>query len=286
MSNHTLLPLNDVNVIGAPSTLNATYSDPTSILHNGTWLLAENQPGYWTASFSYTFIPDKIRLWNADANGSGTKVFSLTPQASLSISNLSYVDPSTSKFGYCDRACPLSISSSVAYQDFFFVNVISMNAFRLDITEWYGNEGGLKALQLYGSSQALSTQSTSTLSAVSSTSTLIPTHPASPSPTSTASPETRKLLSGGAIAGVVVGIVAAVSMAVSFFIFWHRVSKRTGNSEEKFIPLGGRHEVDANGVSRTKYRTELGGHAVSELGAVPARQELGGSAVHELPVDR
>ena len=284
MSNNTLIPLDDASVIAAPSSPNATFSDPTSVLHNRTWLLAENEAGYWTASIGFTFTPARLRLWNADVDDSGVKSFSLTPLSSSALSNLSYVDPATFTTAFCDRACPLPMDPSIGYQDFSFVNLISMNAFRLDITDWYGSGGGFQGIQLYGDFQASSTQSTS-LSSASSTSTLISTSPTSPTSTGTTTTHTDTTLSGGAIAGIVVGANAAVLIAIAPFVFWRRSSKRTQQLHEKIVPLGGRHEVDADGISRAKYRGELDGHAVSELDVTPARQELEANAVHEVPGD-
>lgn len=283
----TSIPMTDASVIAAPSSSDVTYSDPTSILHNNTWLLQDNEPGYWTASFSFAFTPAKLRLWNAEVDGSGTKTFSVTPQSSAGISNFSYVDPATSEAAFCTSSCPLAESSDQGYQDFFFVNSIGMNAFRMNIDAWYGACGGLKGIALYGTYQASSNPSTSSVSSTLSSTTSSSSTPTS-SPTSSGSPQASKSLSGGVIAGIAISVITAVVLAMVSFIVWQRSFRRKhkATSEEKFVPLGGRHEFDADGISRTKHRKELGGQAVSELEYTPSRQELEGSTVPELPADR
>ncbi|KAJ9608972.1 hypothetical protein H2200_006743 [Cladophialophora chaetospira] len=288
MSNNTLIPLGDASVIAAPPSPNAAYSDPTSVLHNKTWLMADDEPGSWTASFGFAFTPARMRLWNSDVDGTGIKSFSLTPLSTSGLSNLSYVDPAELTRFFCDSQCPLADDPSPGYQDFYFVNLISMNAFRLDISSWYGNSGGFRGIQLFGDFQASTSPSTGTsVSSASSTSTRISTSATAPTSTNSAPPRTDATLSGGAIAGIVIGAlaVAATLIAIACFIFWRRKSKRTPQLDEKFIPLGGRHEVEANGTSPAKCREELDSHVVSELDVTPARQELDAAAVHEVPGD-
>jgi hypothetical protein len=290
MSNNTLIPLDSASVIAAPSSPDASFSNPTSVLHNKTWLLAANEPGYWTASLGFTFTPSRLRLWNAATDdGSGSKSFSFTPLSTSSLSNLSYVDPSTQATSFCSSRCPLAMSASTSttsFQDYFFVDLVSMNAFRIDIADWYGSEGGLQGIELYGDFQASSTTGTGSSSTISSTATIFSSAPASSSPTDNTPSQNHAALSGGAIAGIVIAVIAALAIGVASLLFWRRRTRRAAGMNEKFVPLGGRHEVDADGVSPAKYREELDGRVVSELDGTPARQEMEAPVFYELPSEK
>jgi hypothetical protein len=63
--------------------------------------------------------------------------------------NFTYVDPATGVNSSCTSECPLSSDPNVSFQDFFFVNVIGMNAFRIDISDWFGSGGGLTGIELF-----------------------------------------------------------------------------------------------------------------------------------------
>lgn len=63
--------------------------------------------------------------------------------------NLTYTDPKTGQTHACDATCPLSNDTSLGFQDFKFVNVIGMNGFKLFISDWYGQGGGLSGLELF-----------------------------------------------------------------------------------------------------------------------------------------
>ncbi|KAI1357516.1 cortical protein marker for cell polarity-domain-containing protein [Xylaria arbuscula] len=133
------------------------FSDPKNVICNtqgadgegNTWLLEDNVPGNWAASFDFAFEPTKLRLRNAHQDGRGTRTWMFTAQPNNGIMNFTYIDPETGKNMSCTNYCPLSNDSSVEYQDFRFVNTIGMNAFRIDITSWYGQGGGLDSIELY-----------------------------------------------------------------------------------------------------------------------------------------
>jgi hypothetical protein len=61
--------------------------------------------------------------------------------------NLTYSDPVTNQTLNCDAFCPLSDKAD--FQDFFFVNNVGMNSFRIDILEFYGAGGGLAGIELF-----------------------------------------------------------------------------------------------------------------------------------------
>ncbi|KAI1300324.1 cortical protein marker for cell polarity-domain-containing protein [Xylaria venustula] len=135
----------------------AGFSDPKNIICNTggtdgqgkTWLLEDNVPGNWAASFDFGFEPTKLRLRNTRQDGRGTRTWMFTAQPNNGIMNFTYIDPESGKNMSCSNKCPLSNDTSVEYQDFHFVNHIGMNAFRIDISDWYGQGGGLDSIELY-----------------------------------------------------------------------------------------------------------------------------------------
>ncbi|KAI1814083.1 cellular morphogenesis protein [Poronia punctata] len=132
------------------------FSDPKNVICNSdgsgpgkTWLIEDNVPGNLAASFDYDFRPTKLRLRNTHQDGRGTRTWSFTAQPNNGIMNFTYIDPATGRNLSCTNACPLSENASVEFQDFHFVNQIAMNAFRIDISAWYGQGGGLDGVELY-----------------------------------------------------------------------------------------------------------------------------------------
>jgi hypothetical protein len=145
------------NITAGSSTTTTGFSDPKNIVckTNGTdgpgntWLLADNTPGFWDAEFGFGFEPTKLRLWNTHQDGRGTKIWRYTAHTIDGIMNFTYIDPTTGLNASCTSQCPLSSNSSIPYQDFHFVNVIGMSGFRVDISDWYGNGGGLDGIELF-----------------------------------------------------------------------------------------------------------------------------------------
>jgi Cortical protein marker for cell polarity len=129
--------------------------DPRNIIcpGNGTndraWVLPDNTPGYWRASMGFGYQPTKLRLYNTDEDGKGTKTFRFTASPINGIMNFTYTDPATGEEAACDARCPLAQNSSVPYQDFQFVNLVGMNAFQIDISDWYGSGAGLAGIELF-----------------------------------------------------------------------------------------------------------------------------------------
>ncbi|TGJ88018.1 hypothetical protein E0Z10_g771 [Xylaria hypoxylon] len=149
--------LSSANLSAYQGTASTGFSDPKNVICNAdgtdgqgkTWLLEDNVPGNWAASFGFGFRPTKLRLRNTHQDGRGTRTWMFTAQPNNGIMNFTYIDPETRKNVSCTNRCPLSNDSSVEFQDFHFVNRISMNAFRIDISEWYGEGGGLNSIELY-----------------------------------------------------------------------------------------------------------------------------------------
>jgi Cortical protein marker for cell polarity len=130
-------------------------SDPRNIIcpANGTgdqsWLLPDNSPGYWRARMGFGFQPTKLRLYNTNKGGKGTKTFRFTANPINGIMNFTYTDPETGEEAACDARCPLAQDSSLPYQDFQFVNLVGMNGFQIDISDWYGSGAGLAGIELF-----------------------------------------------------------------------------------------------------------------------------------------
>lgn len=156
-NNTQIVPIVNAKVSAQTSSGLPGFTEPADILCKGdfatqgsgsTWLLADRAPGFWKADFGFGFRPTKLRLFNTDYEGRGTKTFRYTALPDGGIMNLTYTDPSTGRPAYCDARCPLPEGNTSA-QNFDFVNSIGMNAFKIDISDWYGNGAGLNGIQLF-----------------------------------------------------------------------------------------------------------------------------------------
>ncbi|KAF2403827.1 cellular morphogenesis protein [Trichodelitschia bisporula] len=155
MRDSQVVPLGTGTITASTTSSQAGFDDPKNIIcktgDNGagsTWLLADNAPGAWTATFQFGFNPTKLRLYNTNQDGRGTKTFRFTAIPINGIMNLTYSDPTSGETRYCDATCPLPEGNTTA-QDFHFVNSIGMNGFRLDISDWYGSGAGLSGIELF-----------------------------------------------------------------------------------------------------------------------------------------
>ncbi|KAJ4414440.1 hypothetical protein N0V85_003148 [Neurospora sp. IMI 360204] len=153
-----VINLSSATISAGSSTTREGFSDPKNIVCSTsgtdgtgkTWLLQENSPGFWQATFGYGFRPTKLRLYNTHLDGAGTKTWRFTALPINGIMNMTYVDPVTNKNATCTSECPLSNNKTTKFQDFHFVNVIGMNEFRIDISDYYGSGGGLNGIELFG----------------------------------------------------------------------------------------------------------------------------------------
>lgn len=131
------------------------FSDPKSIIcktsaddgAGNTWLLEDNTAGYWQGNFSFGFNPTKIRLYNTQYQGRGTKTFYFMDNNSGGILNMNYFDIEGSSQS-CSASCPMPQNNNT-YQDFRFVPPVGMNTFRVQITGWYGAGGGLSGIEMF-----------------------------------------------------------------------------------------------------------------------------------------
>lgn len=141
------IPLSTSNItVGGASTQNA---DAIACASNGSsvaWKLNNDTPGFWRADFGFGFEPTRLRLYNA-----GTKEFRFTAFPINGIMNLTYTDPDSGDERVCDARCPLPENPEDGFVDFFFVNAVGMNNFRIDISDWYGDAGGFAGIELFQS---------------------------------------------------------------------------------------------------------------------------------------
>lgn len=153
--NAQTVPLNSASISVYQGATTGASSDPKNVICNAggaqakSWLLEDNVPGNWAADFGFGFRPTVLRLRNTRQEGRGTRTWMFTARPNNGIMNFTYIDPSDGKNISCTNECPLSNDPNVEFQDFHFVNDISMNAFRIDISGWYGNGGGLDSIELF-----------------------------------------------------------------------------------------------------------------------------------------
>lgn len=148
--------LKTANISAINSKSGKSFGDPKNIICSDgsdeagqTWLVQDDTPGFWDASFGFGFEPTKLRLANTHRDGRGTKTFRYTAFPDTGIMNFTYVDPATGKNSSCSSECPLSDDPDVKFQDFHFVNRVGMNRFQLAISEWYGKGAGLAGISLF-----------------------------------------------------------------------------------------------------------------------------------------
>jgi hypothetical protein len=274
-----IVPLTNANVTSTGSSTSSTLGNPENLKNNSTWLLEDNVPGSWSASLAFTFNPSVLRLRNAVQDGRGTKIWRFSTLPDGGILNLTHTDGVTGDRGFCDARCPLPEGNQTE-QVFYFVNVVPMNAFRIDISDWFGSGGGLDGIQLETEITSLynressSSRATSTSSAPGSTST-------SPAPTDTSSVSPSRGMSGGAIAGIAVGALAAIGIILVVVLLTLQRVKRKRNEtfSEEYHPPGGRHELD-NDVERKEHEYEVDNTEISEMAEAPT--EAGSHAVYEM----
>lgn len=156
-NNTQIIPIVNANISAQTSSGLPGLSDPRSIAcksdfttqgTGNTWLLSDRAPGFWRADFGFGFEPTSLRMYNTDFEGRGTKTFRFTALPDGGILNMSYADPSTGRRSFCDARCPLPQGNTTA-QDFSFVNVVGMNGFRIDISDWWGSGAGLNGIRLF-----------------------------------------------------------------------------------------------------------------------------------------
>ena len=141
--------------IGATGTTDTEgFDDPKNIIcktgqdgPGDTWLLADHTGGWWQGLFDFGFNPTMIRLYNTKHQGRGTKSFYFENLNNGGVLNLNYIDEE-GKNQSCSNPCPLPQGNTSA-QDFYMVPVVGMSQFRIFITDWYGDGGGLAGIEMF-----------------------------------------------------------------------------------------------------------------------------------------
>ncbi|ETS77208.1 hypothetical protein PFICI_11082 [Pestalotiopsis fici W106-1] len=258
-----LINLESITITAGSSTSSTEYSDPKNVIQvcnatatsesSSTWLLEDNTAGFWQASFDYNFQPSSVRLYNTHVDGRGTKTWTFSAIPVGSIANLSYTDPGIGDDAFCTSECPLSDNSSIAFQEFIFVNNVSVSTFRIDVSAWYGAGGGFDGIQVAGIGIPSSVSTQSPPAATSATS---PTASTSAPLTHDNQGSTDTGLSSGAKAGIALGVVGAFLLLASLVyltVRWQRL--RLSQQEES---SQGTDKPELHGVSRS----EVHGHSM------------------------
>lgn len=155
-NNTQVLPIGSATLTAQTSSGRPGLTEPKNIVckadastegSDATWLLADRSPGFWKAEFGFGFTPTMLRLHNTKLEGRGTKTWRYTALPDGGIMNFTYVHPVNGP-SHCTSECPLPEGNTTA-QDFTFVNNVGMNTFRIDISDWYGEGGGLNGIELF-----------------------------------------------------------------------------------------------------------------------------------------
>ena len=130
------------------------FSDPHNVIcktgddgEDNTWLLSDNRGGFWEGSYSFGFVPTKLRLYNTKYQGRGTKSFYYENLASGGVLSLRYIDADGNNQS-CSGSCPLPKGDTSA-QDFFFNQPVGTQNFRIWINDWYGDGAGFSGIELF-----------------------------------------------------------------------------------------------------------------------------------------
>ncbi|KAF2146838.1 uncharacterized protein K452DRAFT_219281 [Aplosporella prunicola CBS 121167] len=150
-----VVPLAAGNITSSHSTSTDGFKDPKNIIckvgsqdgSGNSWLLEDNTAGYWEGRYQFEFQPTKMRLYNTKHEGRGTKTFRFTAFPINGIMNFTHIDAKGNNIT-CDARCPLP-EGNTTYQDFHFVNSIGMDGFRIDVSDWWGDGGGLAGIELF-----------------------------------------------------------------------------------------------------------------------------------------
>ncbi|CAG8476396.1 8419_t:CDS:10 [Diversispora eburnea] len=137
------------------SATTSNLNDPSVIICSAepdgpgnTWLLGNNMPGYWRATFDYEIVPTVIGIKNTKYQDRGTKSFRLIVNSNQAVASLTYTDSTDGTIKNCSDPCPLQHDNQ-DFQLFYFVDPISIVGIQIEILEYYGNGGGLHGVRLY-----------------------------------------------------------------------------------------------------------------------------------------
>ena len=131
-----------------------------------------------TGKLRFNVTPSKIRIYNSDNDNTAVSLFRILTYPASSIMNMTYLDPISGELSTCDAFCPLysvstlqaqaknqtvksklingnitSIQWSSTFQEFAFVNPLSMSSFEILTLASFGDEYvSLNGLELFQTS--------------------------------------------------------------------------------------------------------------------------------------
>ncbi|KAF2766928.1 hypothetical protein EJ03DRAFT_344878 [Teratosphaeria nubilosa] len=143
------------NITSSGSSTTPGFRDPRNIIcktaaqsgAGNTWLLADKTQGWWEGDYNFGFNPTKLRLYQTQQSNRGTKTWYFENLDQGGILEFEYLD-TNGRNQTCSEVCPLPQGNST-YQDFRFLPSVGMNTFRIYITSWYGEGGGLDGLEMF-----------------------------------------------------------------------------------------------------------------------------------------
>jgi hypothetical protein len=150
-----VINLSSGNITSKGSTSKSGFSDPYQIIcsannsgdsSGNSWLLQDDTRGWWQGDYAFGFNPTKLRLYNTEEEGRGTKTFYFENLNSGGILEMQYYDADGTNKS-CSARCPLAHNTTG--QDFHFEPPVGMDSFRVNIVDWYGSGGGLGGIELY-----------------------------------------------------------------------------------------------------------------------------------------
>ena len=150
------VPLASASIDATPAISRDGFSDPRNIIcrsdsetgQGDTFLFEDGSPGSWEADFALGFVPTKLRIFNTEFEGRGTREFRFTALPIDGIMNLTFIDADDQR-QFCDATCPLRPGGEVEFQDFDFVDDVGMDGFRIDVSDWYGVGAGFGGIELF-----------------------------------------------------------------------------------------------------------------------------------------
>jgi hypothetical protein len=140
----------NISALGNSTSANGIACPSNSSDGSSDFLLLAGTAGRIRADFGFGFEPTRLRLWQTSQSGKGTKTWRFTAHPLNGILNFTTTDPASGNTVACQSTCPLAeYNASQPYQDFYFVNLVGMNSFSIDISDWYGSGGGLAGIELF-----------------------------------------------------------------------------------------------------------------------------------------
>ncbi|RHZ89279.1 hypothetical protein Glove_16g192 [Diversispora epigaea] len=155
VNNTQPINIKNATIEGGNSATTSNLKEPSVIICSAepdgpgnTWLLSDNMPGYWRATFDYEIVPTVIGIKNTKYDDRGTKTFRIIANSNQAVVSLTYTDPTDGKIKTCSDRCPLQHENQ-NFQMFYIVDPINIIGIQIEILEFYGNGGGLHGIQLY-----------------------------------------------------------------------------------------------------------------------------------------